>query len=341
MDKNSGLYYRSFAIDVRAIDEDKRSVDVSFSSETPVQRFEWEPPDILLHGPDNVDLSTLDNLGSILMNHQPRGPGQPVEIVGKPTNNRIENRRGMTTIVFDDDEEGNRAFLKVKSGSLRGISVGAAVTAVTEVKVGETIEGFDGPVNLAVKWKPHEISLTPIPADTSVGVERSLSDIHNETTNQRNPNTEENDMEAKDVQAMITKSLTDSGFIKKEDLTDFGVELARSITDGIKEDAKPKMQFDTEILGDLLNRASAVSVECKSKVSDMAVEGKPEVEILRTINDMTGDPDALDAGEGEGDPIEGDDQNKNLQRAGEVKSFEGVEDDDFIGGFTKPQYTIN
>ena len=280
-----GLFYRSFEIDVRAINEKERSVDISFSSEIPAFPYSWSDiPEILLHGEENVDLSYLKTTGSVLLNHQPRGPGQPVVIVGKPDNVRVENRRGLATVIFDEDEESDKAFKKVISGSLRCISVGAQVLRRTELRADDEMEGITGPAILATKWLPVEVSLTPIPVDSSVGVNRSLSEIDIQTK----PLTEDNTMKPDEVKAMIDEAVGKIEVPKAED-------IATAVRSMLTEDAKPKMRIDNEVFIDLLGRAGAVSPECKSKVTDMATEGKTEAELLRTITDMaTENPDAND-----------------------------------------------
>jgi len=320
--KNQGLFYRSFEIDVRAVDEKKRSVDISFSSEIPVYPYSWSDiPEILLHGKENVDLSYLKTTGSVLMNHQPKGPGQPVVIIGRPDNVRVEDRRGMASIIFDTDEESEKAYQKVLSGSLRGISVGAQVLRRTELRAGDMLDGITGPAILATKWKPVEISLTPIPVDASVGVNRSLSNI------ELKPITEDNIMKPEEVQAMIDKAIGSIQIPKAE-------EIATAVRSMLTEDAKPKMRVDNETLIDITGRAGAVSPECKLKVMDLAMAGKTEGELLRTITDMAtqkpdaGDKGGLDGGTGLKKKTGGDRQT--------IRSFEGMKDEDFFSGLSAP-----
>lgn len=163
----NNLFYRAMDLDRARVNNDDRSIDLSFSSEAEIPR--WFGKEILLHGPDNVDLSRLKRFGSGLLNHNPN------IIVGPLKDIRVEDKKGRARLMFDDDEDGNKALQKVKSGSLKGVSVGYAVYKFREIKNDEEWSGIKGPAMIATRWAPHEISLTPIPADASVGIGRDLS----------------------------------------------------------------------------------------------------------------------------------------------------------------------
>lgn len=329
-EKTTGLFYRSFAINVKAIDEKNRSVDLSFSSEAPAKMWEWSDPEILLHGDENVDLERLKTIGSMLLNHQPRGPGMPVVIIGKPENIRIEGRRGMATVIFDEDDESEKAFSKVKSGSLRGVSVGYSVKAVTEIRSGEKFEGFTGPLMLVTKWEPIEISLTPIPVDATVGTNRSLSDFQN--TERSKSIQEGKTMDKKEIQQMIDD-------VVKGLKIPSAADIATEVRSMVAEDAKPKMQISTETLQDLAGRAGGISLELKSKVTDMAIEGKSETDILRAINDaMIEDPDANDKGELDDDKRL---KSKKIGPTSAITTFEGLKDEDFLRGLGQPGVVLH
>jgi phage head maturation protease len=165
------LFYRDMTIDGSGLDEEKRTVPVVFSTESPAQR--WLGAEYLLHGPENVDLDRLRMIGAGLMNHNPD------EIVGPLSEVRLSDFRGVAVLGFDDDEIGNRAMLKVKSGSLRGVSVGYRIDKPLRIFDGEEYEirsGFvvKGPAVFGIRWTPYEISLTPIPVDIGAQVGRSL-----------------------------------------------------------------------------------------------------------------------------------------------------------------------
>ena len=167
---------RQVAIRAEDVDTDSRKLSVSISSETDKIRGWSGTPEVLLHERSAVNISPLRDLGAVLMNHDPN------QIVGRPENIRLDekDRKIRADIVFDDDPESQRAFDKVKSGSLRGISVGFKVEKWQRVAGGETWKGpggrsFEGPVDVATRWSIREFSLTPIPADLDVGVGRSTT----------------------------------------------------------------------------------------------------------------------------------------------------------------------
>lgn len=164
-----------FAIDRQSIDENNRTAEVSFSSETPVQDSFFGPPRVLLHEPRAIDFGPLRQHGATLINHDVD------QVVGRISDPRVrDDRRGVATIVFDDDPESERQFRKVVSGSLRGISVRFSVQRAQRIGENETwtspsgqeFRGGSTGLEVATRWTPREISLTPLPADTAVGVGR-------------------------------------------------------------------------------------------------------------------------------------------------------------------------
>lgn len=165
-----GQLLRTLAISARAIDEEKRTVELSFSSEEPYTR--WWGVEILDHSEGCVDLKRLSEMGCMLYNHNRD------KVIGKILSCSVENNRGIATVQFDEDDESEVIFKKVKGGSLKGVSVGYIVTNWEEVKPNKkSIDGrFTGPCQIARRWLPYEISIVSIPADATVGVGRSAEE---------------------------------------------------------------------------------------------------------------------------------------------------------------------
>lgn len=154
--------YREAIIEEQEREENSRSFRISFSSETPVMR--GGAYEVLRHEESSVDLTRLNTIGTLLFNHNADKP------IGKVEWARLEDHRGIAEVTFDSDEESENIFQKVKNGSLRGISIGYRVEQweKTKGKKGE----YD--TYTAERWTPLEISIVSVPADPTVGVNRSL-----------------------------------------------------------------------------------------------------------------------------------------------------------------------
>ena len=68
---------------------------------------------------------------------------------------------------FDTDEQSEVIYQKVRSGTLKGVSVGYRIDSLEEVMAGKTTADgrFSGPAEIARKWWPFEISIVSVPAD--------------------------------------------------------------------------------------------------------------------------------------------------------------------------------
>lgn len=153
---------------IRAVEGEERTVELSFSSEEPYSR--WWGVEILDHTEGCVDLERLNSIGCALFNHK-----RDV-VIGKVLKAWKEDGRCLAHIRFDDDQESDIIYKKVKSKTLQGVSVGYTVDSWEEVMPGKkSADGrFTGPCEIAKKWTPFEISIVSVPADPTVGVGREF-----------------------------------------------------------------------------------------------------------------------------------------------------------------------
>ena len=165
--KKSEKMTREFTAEFREVEDKERTYILSFSSELPYNR--WWGTEILDHSDGAVDLTRLNEIGVLLFNHDRN------KIMGKINRAWIEDNRGKAEVVFDADEESEMIYQKVKSGTLKGTSVGYQVEDWEEVMPNkQSADGkYTGPCSIARKWAPYEISIVSVPADPSVGVGRS------------------------------------------------------------------------------------------------------------------------------------------------------------------------
>ena len=166
---------RTIDISLRVVDEEKRTVELSFSSEQPYNR--WFGAEILSHDESAVDLQRLLDVGTVLFSHgrDSKFGRMPVASIDKVWIDTGQ-RKAKAMITFDDDEDSEKVFKKVKKGLLKGTSLGYVVSSWEEVMAGKTSSNgrFTGPAYIGLKWEPLEISIEPTPADPSVGVGRSV-----------------------------------------------------------------------------------------------------------------------------------------------------------------------
>ena len=167
-----GNYCRETTID--HVDTDSRTVELSFSSETPYGR--WFGDEILCHDEECINLERFNNgLGTVLFNHDRDA------VVGHIEKVWLEDNRGKALVRFDTDEQSETIFQKVQSGTLQGVSVGYAINRyeVLEDEDTKSTNGrFYGPAYVVTDWEPLEISIVSVPADPTVGVGRSAEEIH-------------------------------------------------------------------------------------------------------------------------------------------------------------------
>lgn len=168
-EKNKGIRNLTDGL-IRAVEGEgkERTFTLSFSSEEPVAK--WFDTEILDHSDGCVNLERLNSIGVVLFNHDRD------EVIGKIERAWIENGRGNAEISFDDDDASEIVYRKVKSGTLKGVSVGYTVDVWEEVMPEKkSVDGrFSGPCSIAKRWTPYEISIVSVPADPTVGVGRSL-----------------------------------------------------------------------------------------------------------------------------------------------------------------------
>ena len=168
-----GNYCRETTID--HVDTDSRTVELSFSSETPYGR--WFGDEILCHDEGCINLDRFnDGLGTLLFNHDRDA------VVGHIEKVWIEDNRGKALVRFDEDEQSETIFQKVQSGTLQGVSVGYSIKRYEVLDEKDSVSSngrFKGPDTYVVTdWEPLEISIVSVPADATVGVGRSADEIH-------------------------------------------------------------------------------------------------------------------------------------------------------------------
>lgn len=160
---------RQMQLNRDAVNEETRTVRLSFASEEPYQR--WFGAEILHCAPEAINLQRFNSgLGCLLYNHNRD------QVIGHIEAVEITDNKAYADVRFDADEQSNIIYEKVKSGTLQGVSVGYRVDSWEDIEAGKqsaTMPGVTGPASIARRWEPLEISIVSVPADATVGVGRS------------------------------------------------------------------------------------------------------------------------------------------------------------------------
>jgi len=159
---------RMAEFDTRMIDIENRTVDLAFSSETPVER--WFGEEILDHSSSSVRLGRLSNKAPVLLDHRHSDQIGVVETVSIDS-----DRIGRATVRFGQSDRASEIFKDIQDGIRTKISVGYRIHKMTLEDPSADVE-----VYRATDWEPYEISVVSVPADDAVGVGRSADDKENE-----------------------------------------------------------------------------------------------------------------------------------------------------------------
>ena len=177
-DFNKEQLNRSFIFERASVNDEQRTVELSFSSEAEVGR--WFGVEVLDHSAGAMRLDRIIG-GALLVNHDWDDQIGVIDAV------RIDaDRKGRATVRFGRSTRAEEIFQDVKDGIRKQVSVGYRVNSA---KLKETRDNGDD-VYLITDWEPYEISLVSVPADITVGVGRSAphAKLHNENEipNQQN-----------------------------------------------------------------------------------------------------------------------------------------------------------
>ena len=174
----TGNLTRYLNFDRTAVDEEARTVSLSFSSDAPVER--WFGMEVLDHSPKSVDLGRLNDGAPLLMDHNTS------DQIGRVESASVDGERGTAVVRFSKSARAQEIFTDVMDGIRQNISVGYRINDMKLEDSDADIETYR-----ATSWQPFEVSVVSVPADNSIGVSRSADGEHVTTiTNQKTKNKE-------------------------------------------------------------------------------------------------------------------------------------------------------
>lgn len=170
----TGRQYRHLTLDRAAgIDAAARTIELAFASETPYSRFFGT--EVLDCTPESCRLGRLNDGGALLDNHD---PDEQIGVVESASAD--PDRICRATVRFSKAADADEIFQDVIDGIRRHVSVGYQIYKYVE----ETTVAPDGEETTICRvtdWEPIEISLVAVPADPTVGVNRSAASAEIDT----------------------------------------------------------------------------------------------------------------------------------------------------------------
>jgi HK97 family phage major capsid protein len=145
------------------VDSEKRIIKLSFSSDQPVEH--WFGTVVLKHDEGCADLKRLNTAAPFLRNHDRH------QRLGKVKRAWLENGKGYAEVQITRNEIGNNFWRDYEDDCLIGTSFGFLINSFNDA-----LSDYKNDIYVTTDWTPFEITDESIPADTSVGVGRSLED---------------------------------------------------------------------------------------------------------------------------------------------------------------------
>ncbi len=159
------------AFDRAAIDEEKREVPLTFSSERVVPQ--WYGMEMLDHSDGAANLDRLNSGAALRDTHN----GDQIGVIVPGSAKVGSDRRGHAIARFGKSARANEVFQDVKDGIRSNVSVRYAINSMQEMMTDELPDGVSMPTGMkayrVTSWEPIHVSMEPDPADPTVGVGRS------------------------------------------------------------------------------------------------------------------------------------------------------------------------
>lgn len=152
-------FERQVTLDRGGIDAEARTIPASLSSEVEVPR--WFGKEILVHSKDAVDLSRAEHGLPMTFNHDINTP------IGKVRDLRLDGSRLVGIFHFSNNARANEIWGDVRDGFIDSTSITYRINRWEEEAGSDTVK--------VTSWTPLEAGPVTIPADHSVGINRSMT----------------------------------------------------------------------------------------------------------------------------------------------------------------------
>lgn len=283
--------FRAISSDDVVIDEEARTVEFSFSSEEPVERFFGT--EILSHEAGAMDFGRINaKAAPYLWNHDTNQP------IGMIESGSLVGKRGRAKAKYFSTPFAQEKMQQMKEG-LKNISFAYRIIEMEQVKGAESGKP---PVFKATKYEVYEISLVSVPADYSIGVGRSDLDeevevpVTNIRGSQRNMNDTEQsrtELAVKDAETKVRAQAKAEELARITALTEIGKTFekygAREIADQFIANGKSVEEARAAVMERMGHKQKPVSGT--ESVIGLTEKEVRKYSLMRAINAMANPTD--------------------------------------------------
>ena len=155
---------RNFLVERSAINEETRTAELAFASETPYER--WWGVEVLDCTATAMRMGRLSSGGPLLCDHDTKDHVGVIESVQLGA-----DRVARAVVRFGKSARAEEVWRDVVDGIRRNVSVGYQIHQAVLVETKDDQDTYR-----VTDWEPYEVSLVSVPADASVGVGRSAAE---------------------------------------------------------------------------------------------------------------------------------------------------------------------
>ena len=155
---------RAFRVERSAINEETRTAELAFASETPYER--WWGVEVLDCTATAMRMSRLTSGGPLLCDHDTKDHIGVIESVQLGA-----DRVARAVVRFGKSARAEEVWRDVVDGIRRNVSVGYQIHQAVLVETKDDKDTYR-----VTDWEPYEVSLVSVPADASVGIARDASE---------------------------------------------------------------------------------------------------------------------------------------------------------------------
>jgi hypothetical protein len=156
--------------DVQTVNEEDRTVEIAFSTGSPVERYDWVRDERYIETlsleEGHIRLERLNSGAPLLDSHSMWSVGDIMGTVVKGSATVTKNE-ARARVRFSKRADVEPFWQDVKDGIIGSISVGYRTYKVQETAASKNNKL---PIRKAIDWEPYELSLIPVPADAGAGV---------------------------------------------------------------------------------------------------------------------------------------------------------------------------